>query len=102
MAGRQTAVIDQAVAIGPGPTPTTMVLAKVTDAGSGGILMHDAGSGTEYPLGNSTMKLVHARGRKVLYAKASPEGNEVLRIAEIVVKPDKSKIKKDGEKRIGE
>ena len=80
-------VLD-AIPVGPGPTATTMVLARRTDAGFGGFLLHDAKSGKEYPLGDSSMKLVHAWGPKVLYVKRSSEGTETLYLAEITMETE--------------
>jgi len=83
--------IFDAIPVGAGPTPTTMVLAKSTRGGSGGVLLHDAKSGREYPLGDSSMKLVHACGAVVLYAKPTPGGANAAYIAEIrTPKPDKA------------
>ena len=83
--------VFDAIPVGAGPTPTTMVLAKAARGGSGGVLLHDAKSGREYPLGDSSMKLVHACGTAVLYAKPTAGGASVAYIADIrMPKPDKA------------
>ena len=75
--------IPDTLAVGPGPTPTTMVLASETDRGYAGFSLHDAKSGDRHPLGDASMRLVHAWGSKVLYVKPSPEGEDTLCVADI-------------------
>jgi hypothetical protein len=77
--------IESAVPLGPGPTPTSVVLAKLRNFvdPSAGFVLHDASTGKTFPLGDETMALIHAHGRNVLYAKKNAQGVEVPYLAEI-------------------
>ncbi|KPK81495.1 MAG: hypothetical protein AMJ81_10575 [Phycisphaerae bacterium SM23_33] len=72
LAGRQVHVIDAAVAVGPGPTPTSMVLCGLKDEPKG-VFLHDAATGQRWTL-EPGAKAQHARGGKVVYTRASPDG----------------------------
>jgi hypothetical protein len=64
---------DVGLPIGPGPTPTTMVLAKGKPRQTY-ILLHDAATGRAWSLSDSTLQLQHAAGGKIVYAKYSLDG----------------------------
>ncbi len=71
--------LDGLVPIGPGPKGT-MVL---RNHGGEGIVLHDAAADKQWSLGDDTMQLIHACGRRVLYAKPSAEGRQEVYVAEI-------------------
>ena len=83
-AGKATYLDVEAVAVGPGPTPTTMVLAN---RHSGGLILHDAASGGQVALGDDSMRVLHAAGGRVVYARQTPEGAYEVRTAMIAVPP---------------
>jgi len=78
------------VPLGPGPTPASVILAKRSEAGYRGLLLHDAGSGKAYPLGEPSFRPVHAWGSKVGYARPGPAGAEVPYVAEIADAPGRA------------
>ena len=81
-AGKPAGMVTDAVPVGPGPGQM-MVLAKRS---SGGFLLHDAASGTEYPLGDASKKLIHAYGGEVIYAQESDDSDaEDVFVADIIV-----------------
>jgi hypothetical protein len=85
-AGKLSGKILDAVPVGPGPGRSLMMLAKRTQNGSGGFLLHNARTGKEYPLGDASKKLIHALGGKVLYAeKPDQSDSEGVFSADIVV-----------------
>jgi len=83
VAGKEAGRIGEAVALGPGPTPTTMVLAKRGTAGYERLLLHDAATGGEWVLGDGRLAPIHAAGKTVLYVKALPDGVEAAHVARI-------------------
>lgn len=84
-AGKLAATVRDAAPLGPGPGASLMVLAKRTQNGSGGFLLHHAGSGKEYPIGDASKKPIHAWGGKIVYAETPANANaEVVLMAEIV------------------
>ncbi len=97
VAGKPAGELKQRLPVGPGPTPTTMVLANratVAPQGEerpGGFFLHDAATGKQWQLGDDTMYLIHAWGDKVLYAKKSPDGKEEVYVARIDVTTAKGK-----------
>ena len=84
-AGKPAGEVRDAMPVGPGPGPSLMVLAKRTRNASGGFLLHDAASGKEYPLGDSSKNLIHACGGKIVYAE-TPAGSdaEIIFVADLV------------------
>ncbi len=76
-----------ATPVGPGPGPSSMMLAKKADQGKGGIILHNAKTGAEHPLGEPSMRLVHAWGSKVVYLKRSAAGEDVAYTADVKAKP---------------
>jgi len=88
IAGKPANVVKETRPVGPGPAPSTMVLAVRTnpepgEERPGGFFLHDARTGKQYPLGDDTMYLIHAWGKRVLYAKKAPDGTEAVYLAEI-------------------
>jgi len=84
-AGKLAGTVRDAVPLGPGPGASLMVLAKRTPNAPGGFMLHDAGNGKEYPLGDASKKAIHACGGKIVYAETPAGSNaEVVLIAEIV------------------
>ena len=93
--GKSVAEVDDAVAVGPGPTPTTMFLARLRwtlNEPSKGFLLHDAGTGKSWALGEGT-DLIHAWGRTALYSKKDAAGVEVPYVAEIQMGDGASAVK---------
>ena len=86
VAGRQLAVIDQAVAVGPGPTPTTMVLGR-REPERKGIILHEASSGKSWTLDPNAC-VQHALGGFVVYLRAAPDGKQAAYLARIAVSDD--------------
>ncbi len=86
-AGKEAGLVGGAVPLGPGPTPTSVVLAKWSEAGYRGLLLHDAASGKAYPLGEPSFRPVHAWGSRVVYARPGPAGEEAAYVAEIADAP---------------
>lgn len=81
-AGKLAGMVSDVMPVGPGPGQL-MVLAKRS---SGGFLLHDAASGTEYPLGDASEKLIHAYGGKVIYAQEGDDSDaEDVFVADIIV-----------------
>ena len=91
--GSQAAALrDSAMAVGPGPGGSTMVLSKYTVANPGGILLHDAASGKLYVLADSSKKLIHAFAGKIVYAATPAEQDErAVFVADIVMPKETGK-----------
>jgi hypothetical protein len=68
-AGKVVADLDQVYLVGPGPTPTTLVMGKITAGNKRGAVLYDAAAGTTTPLGDKEMELMAAGGGKVFYVK---------------------------------
>jgi hypothetical protein len=84
-AGKPAGEVRDAIPVGPGPGPSLMVLAKRTGNDSGGFLLHDAASGKQYPLGDSSKNLIHAWVGKAVYAeKPAGADAEVVFVTDIV------------------
>ncbi|MCK4627316.1 MAG: hypothetical protein KAV00_18530, partial [Phycisphaerae bacterium] len=90
---KETGIIDEAIAIGPGPTKTTMVLIKGSPR-KGWLVLHDADTDKSWPLGDKSMKVIAAQGKYIIYAKKTPDGKGGAYMAEIVL-PGKAKDAKD-------
>ena len=71
-ASKPAGTIPDVMPLGPGPGASTMVLSGglARDA-SGGFILHDAATGKDYPIGDIAKKLIHASGKKVIYAEKS-------------------------------
>ena len=82
VAGKQVGLCLNAVAVGPGPTPTSMFLAGLS-AGRKGFWIHDAGSGEKHRVGDLSTKLIHAWGSKVLYVRPKNMASRVF-LGEVV------------------
>lgn len=84
-AGKSVTNIPMTLPVGPGPTPSSMVLARYSEKGEeAGCLLHDAATGTISGLGDASLKLVHAWGAKVLYVRTAGDKKEALYVADIV------------------
>ena len=86
IAGKRIATIDSAVAVGPGPTPTTMVLGS-RGPEQKGMILHDAASGKSWTL-DPNVRVQHALGGAVVYIKPAPDGKEAAYVARIVMAAD--------------
>ena len=63
-----------------------MVLARRARDRAGGILLHNAKTGQTHALGGASKHLIHAHGRKVVYAeKADGSDTETVVHAEITL-----------------
>ncbi|HUU60025.1 MAG TPA: hypothetical protein VMZ50_10805, partial [Phycisphaerae bacterium] len=80
--GKEVGKLVGVYALGPGPAPTTMVLARRGKPGYR-FCLHDAASKAEWPLGDARLEPIHAWGKQVLYAKDLPDGTEAVYVAEI-------------------
>jgi len=81
--GREVGKLVGVRALGPGPAPTTVVLAGRSKSGYDRFCLHDAASKAEWPLGDAPLKPIHAWGKHVLYARELPDGTEAVYVAEI-------------------
>ena len=83
--GKLAGTVRDAAPLGPGPGASLMVLAKCSQNGFGGFMLHDASDGKEYPLGDASKNAIHACGGKIIYAE-KPNGadTEVILMADIV------------------
>ena len=70
-----------------------MVLGKRAPDRTGGIVLHDAKTGRQWPLLGAGVHLIHAWGKRIAYLKRSPDGTETAYVAEIVLTPDDKKGK---------
>ncbi len=86
IAGKRIATIDNAVAVGPGPTPTTMVLGSLGPERKG-MILHDAGGGKSWTL-DPNVRVQHALGGAVVYIKPAPDGKQAAYVARIVMATD--------------
>ncbi len=62
LAGKEATVLDEAVAVGPGPTPTTMVLRH-----GAGLVLHDAAAGATAVLARGALRPLFAARGKLVY-----------------------------------
>jgi hypothetical protein len=79
LASKEAAILDDAVAIGPGPTPTTMVMRR-----RGAIILHDAATGRSWTLARSSVHPLYAGRGKLVYVEKD-RGKWSAAIAEIAV-----------------
>lgn len=82
--GREARRVPDAIPLGPGPGPSSIMLVKRQASGDGPFLLHDAKNGSEWPLGDATVRPIHAHGRKVVYAKVADDGTEAVYVADVV------------------
>lgn len=75
VADKEAGVIDDAIAVGPGPTPTSMVLRRQEE-----VILHDAPSGRSAVIVAGPAKAEHAGGRRVAYSTTSAEGKTTLHV----------------------
>lgn len=87
VANKPAGTIGDAIPVGPGPTGTTMVLGKWGADRGGGIILHDAKTGVDWPLAGAGVHLVHAWGKRIAYMKRAADGTETAYVAEIVLTP---------------
>ena len=84
VAGKPTGTVGDAVAVGPGPGQSLMVMAKLHGR-QGGILLHDAKTGRDWQLAGSEVHLIHAWGKTILYDKPQPDGAGTAYVGEIAM-----------------
>lgn len=61
--------IAEAIAVGPGPGESTMVMVDCHNKGVGEMFLHIADKNQIVPFGQSDMKLVHVWGDKIIYVQ---------------------------------
>ena len=76
-AGKQSDVL----AVGAGPTPSSMVLVK-KDTKAGEAFLHDGATGTLHRIGGN-IQVQHAAGGRIVYVKRDSAGNEGIYVADI-------------------
>ena len=82
---KQAGVVLDAVPLGPGPSPTTMLLAKRSQAGYEGFILHDANTGDEWRMAETNVQPIHAWGKNVVYLKGLEDGEDAVFLAQIAV-----------------
>jgi len=82
--GKSVARLADAIPIGPGPTPTTMVVGKRHSGGAvRELLLHDAASGKLWPLAGRASRPMAAAAGVVLYVAHTSRRGDVLFSARI-------------------
>ena len=82
-AGKLTGKIENATTVGPGPTKTTMVLARANMPSS--LKIHDAASGKTWELANELIRPIIATSEYILYTRFSGRPGRILYHARIVL-----------------
>lgn len=94
---KESGIVDDAIAIGPGPGKTTMVLAK-GDHYRGKLILHDAATDKSWTLFDNSQRPMHrcitAQGKYLIYGKRIPDNKADVYLAEIAL-PGKAKDDKD-------
>ncbi len=83
-AGKLAGEIEDAVAVGPGPTKTTMVLDRY--GGISSLKIHDAASGKTWKLASEhPIRLTGATGKYILYIRPNEKREKILCRARIAL-----------------
>jgi len=83
---KEAGLIDRAVAVGPGPSKTSMVLTAIRSAGpeQRQVLLHDAVAGTTWSLGDGRVRPISTQAGRLVYVRMADDGTETVCIAEII------------------
>lgn len=99
-AGELTATVGRDVVgngypVGPGPTPSTMLIKSLRDPAergqaAGSFVLHDAAADRAWQLGSHGTELQDARAGKVVYLQHQADGSATVHVAELIVEmPEK-------------
>jgi hypothetical protein len=70
--------VPATIPIGPGPTPTTMVLSSYPVTPVDKPVVHDAKADTTWTVNGPAIRLITSQGKYILYAKKGDDGKETL------------------------
>ena len=79
----QAGDVPRAVAIGPGPTKTSMVLCSLDDRSVSVLMVHDLPAGKLWKVAGGPVCPISMQGKHLLYVKPSADGKETLYLARI-------------------
>jgi hypothetical protein len=83
---KEAGIVDGAVAIGPGPRKTSMVLTAIRSGGpeQRQVLLHDAARSVTWPLADGRIRPISTQAGRLVYVRMGDDGTETVCVAEIV------------------
>ena len=89
---KEAGIVDNAVAIGPGPGKTNMVLTAIRSSGpeQRQVLLHDAARSVTWPLADGSIRPISTQAGRLVYVRMADDGTETVCTAEVVVPKTKS------------
>ena len=83
---KEAGLVDAAVAIGPGPGKTSMVLTAIRSSGpeQRQVLLHDAARSVTWSLAAGSIRPISTQAGRLVYVRMGDDGTETVCVAEII------------------